>query len=125
MNTSNQAGMPSPLTPLADVNGDVAQAWYMLLQMLWTRTGSGQGMAKISITGGSIDGVTIGANSPEAATFSQMTLGEAAALLNTSVSLTNGAGSSTGTLANAPAPGNPTKWIAINDNGIIRHIPAW
>jgi hypothetical protein len=39
--------------------------------------------------------------------------------------LTNGAASSTGTLTNAPAAGNPTKWIAINDNGTKRQIPAW
>lgn len=38
---------------------------------------------------------------------------------------TNNAGSSSGTLTNAPAIGNPTKWIPINDNGTIRNIPAW
>ena len=31
----------------------------------------------------------------------------------------------TGTLTNAPAAGNPTKWIAIDDNGTTRYIPAW
>ncbi|MEB2600062.1 hypothetical protein SB384_10425 [Burkholderia cenocepacia] len=46
-------------------------------------------------------------------------------LLQTSVSLTNGAGSSAGTLNNAPAAGNPTKWVPFNDNGTIRYIPAW
>ena len=39
--------------------------------------------------------------------------------------LNNGAGAATGTLTNAPAAGNPTKWIAINDNGTTRYIPAW
>lgn len=43
----------------------------------------------------------------------------------TSVALTNGAGAATGTLTNAPAAGNPTKWIPISDNGVTRHIPAW
>jgi len=38
---------------------------------------------------------------------------------------TNGAGASTGTLTNAPAVGNPTKWIPIDDNGTTRYIPAW
>ena len=38
---------------------------------------------------------------------------------------TNGAGASAGTLTNAPAVGNPTKWIPINDNGTTRYIPAW
>jgi hypothetical protein len=39
--------------------------------------------------------------------------------------LNNGAGSSTGTLLNAPAVGNPTKWLQVNDNGTTRYIPAW
>jgi hypothetical protein len=38
---------------------------------------------------------------------------------------TDGAGASTGTLTNAPAAGNPTKWIPIDDNGTTRYIPAW
>jgi hypothetical protein len=37
----------------------------------------------------------------------------------------NGAGAAAGTLANAPAAGNPTKWIPIDDNGTTRYIPAW
>ena len=35
------------------------------------------------------------------------------------------AGVGAGTLNNAPAVGNPTKWLQINDNGTIRFIPAW
>lgn len=46
-------------------------------------------------------------------------------LLTTNVALTNGAGAGAGTIANAPAAGNPTKWIPINDNGTTRYIPAW
>ncbi len=46
-------------------------------------------------------------------------------LHTTSVALTNGAGASAGTLGNAPAVGNPTKWISINDNGTTRWIPTW
>jgi hypothetical protein len=46
-------------------------------------------------------------------------------LIGSSVTLNNGAGSATGTLTNAPAAGNPTKWIAISDNGTTRQIPAW
>ena len=38
---------------------------------------------------------------------------------------TDGAGADTGTLTNAPAAGNPTKWIPIDDNGTTRYIPAW
>lgn len=39
--------------------------------------------------------------------------------------LTNGAAAALGTLTNAPAAGNPTKWVPINDNGTTRYIPAW
>lgn len=51
--------------------------------------------------------------------------GDAAALLHTGTALTDGAGAALGTLANAPAAGNPTKWIPIDDNGTTRHVPAW
>jgi len=46
-------------------------------------------------------------------------------LHETSVALTNGAAAATGTLTNAPAAGNPTKWFPINDNGTTRYVPAW
>lgn len=46
-------------------------------------------------------------------------------LLHTGTALANGAGASGGTLTNAPAAGNPTKWVKIDDNGTVRHIPAW
>jgi hypothetical protein len=46
-------------------------------------------------------------------------------LHTSSVALTNGAAAAAGTLANAPAAGNPTKWIPIDDNGTIRYIPSW
>jgi hypothetical protein len=51
--------------------------------------------------------------------------GAAAAILRTITAVTSGAGSSTGTLTNAPAAGNPTKWIPFNDAGTTRYIPAW
>lgn len=46
-------------------------------------------------------------------------------LMNNGVAMTNGAGAAVGTLNNAPAAGNPTKWVEINDNGTLRYIPAW
>lgn len=53
-------------------------------------------------------------------------IGSAAGVLaSTSVALANGAAAAAGTLNNAPAAGNPTKWIPISDNGVTRHIPAW
>lgn len=48
-----------------------------------------------------------------------------AVFLSTSSALTNGAAAAAATLLNAPVAGNPTKWIAINDNGTVRYIPAW
>ena len=50
---------------------------------------------------------------------------DAGALIRTKTTLTNGAAASLGTLTNAPAAGNPTKWISIDDNGTTRQIPAW
>lgn len=46
-------------------------------------------------------------------------------LLETTAALANGAAAAAATLLNAPVAGNPTKWIAINDNGTTRQIPAW
>jgi hypothetical protein len=46
-------------------------------------------------------------------------------LMSSTSALTQGSGSSVGTLTNSPVSGNPTKWIAINDGGTVRHIPAW
>lgn len=39
--------------------------------------------------------------------------------------LTNGAGASAGTLANAPSVGNPSFWIPVSIAGLTRFIPAW
>jgi len=58
-------------------------------------------------------------------TTGTITIGDATALIKTSVAMNNGAGASAGTITNAPAVGNPTKWIPINDNGNVRYIPAW
>ena len=46
-------------------------------------------------------------------------------LVRTKTTLNTGAAAATGTLTNAPASGNPTKWIPIDDNGTTRYIPAW
>lgn len=61
----------------------------------------------------------------EDVSFRNVTTRNAASLINSGVTLTNGAGAATGTLTNAPTAGNPTKWIQINDNGTIRRIPSW
>lgn len=72
--------------------------------------------------------VTRGLTLNAAASGQTLTVGPSPAageLIATSAALTNGAGSSTGTLGNAPSVGNPTKWIKINDNGTVRSVPAW
>jgi len=48
-----------------------------------------------------------------------------AQLLASSVSLTDYAAANVATLTNAPSVGNPTKWVAIDDNGTTRYIPMW
>lgn len=50
---------------------------------------------------------------------------DAAAFLHAKVAMTDGAAAALGTLTNAPAAGNPTKWIPFDDNGTIRFIPSW
>ena len=48
-----------------------------------------------------------------------------AKLLTTNTALTDNTGANTATLNNSPITGDPTKWIAINDNGTTRYIPTW
>ncbi len=50
---------------------------------------------------------------------------DTAAMLHASTAMTNGAAAAAGTLLNAPAAGNPTKWIPFDDAGVTRFIPAW
>lgn len=40
-------------------------------------------------------------------------------------SMTDGTGASAGTLNNAPVAGDPTKWLAVDDGGTLRWVPAW
>lgn len=46
-------------------------------------------------------------------------------MIHTGTAWANGAAAAAGTLNNAPAAGDPTKWIPVDDNGTVRHIPAW
>lgn len=57
-------------------------------------------------------------------TASSLTTGDTV-LHHTSVALTNGAAANTATFTNAPAAGNPTKWVPIDDNGTTRYVPAF
>lgn len=91
----------------------------------WVGTLGQQNADRVSITGGSADGVAIGAAAASTGKFTTLTSSGGASFLSTSAALTNGAAAAAGTLANAPIAGNPTKWVGINDNGTIRYIPAW
>jgi hypothetical protein len=46
-------------------------------------------------------------------------------LMTSTVAWTAGATGNVPTLTAGPVNGNPTKWIGINDNGTVRHFPAW
>lgn len=39
--------------------------------------------------------------------------------------MSDAAAAAVATLLNAPTAGNPTKWIAIDDNGTTRYLPLW
>jgi hypothetical protein len=80
------------------------------------------GGTSLTLTGG------LGANNISSVTITMTgltTLQGGATLLKTTAALTNGAAAAAGTLLNAPVAGNPTKWIAIDDAGTVRQIPAW
>lgn len=73
--------------------------------------------------GANIEGARISNAGVLVANFG-LTIGTAQ-MLASNINFTNNAGVAAGTLLNAPAAGNPTKWIPINDNGTVRNIPAW
>lgn len=54
-----------------------------------------------------------------------VTIGTAAAMLTSNVTMTAGSTANVPTLTTGPVTGNPTKWIPFNDNGTTRHFPAW
>lgn len=67
---------------------------------------------------------TVQALSATAATANTLTLNASGTAITLNNS-TSGPGSSTGTLSNAPAAGNPAFWVPVTINGTLRHIPAW
>lgn len=79
----------------------------------------------VAFTDNNIDIGQSGANRPRNVYIAGTLTLSGGTLLATSAALTNGAAANTGTLTNAPAAGNPTKWIPVNDNGTTRYIPAW
>ena len=69
--------------------------------------------------------ITGGTAELASATIDALTTAGGAVFQTTNAALTDGAGAAAGTLLNAPAAGNPTKWIGIDDDGTTRYIPAW
>jgi len=81
-----------------------------------------------NVTAGSNIAVTNGAGSVTIGTTAAITAdltNNTGRLVDSSVNLTDGSAANTATLTNAPATGNPTKWISIDDNGTTRYVPAW
>lgn len=54
-----------------------------------------------------------------------ITLNSTGPIITTQQALTNNAAAQIATMTNGPTAGNPTKWIAINDNGTVRNFPVW
>lgn len=80
---------------------------------------------KSAILGGAYDATPLVYSNAETEFTNSIRVPGGAYVIRTTTALTNGAGAGAGTITNAPAAGNPTKWIGINDNGTIRYIPAW
>lgn len=79
----------------------------------------------LAITSSTINSTAIGSTAASTGKFTDVTNGNAAALIKTSVSMNNGAAGFAATLLNAPVAGNPTKWVPWDDNGTIRYYPSW
>lgn len=86
---------------------------------------TGGAMSGVTITSSPIDSSAIGDTTPSTGKFTDITNGNAAALIKTSVALNNGAAAAAATFLNAPVAGNPTKWAPVNDNGTIRYVPLF
>ncbi|HET9285690.1 MAG TPA: hypothetical protein VFR24_27375 [Candidatus Angelobacter sp.] len=70
-----------------------------------------------------LNGLSIGTTSDPGSGL--IYLNSASFLMRNKTSWNNGAAANTATLTNAPAAGNPTKWVPIDDNGTTRYIPSW
>lgn len=89
-------------------------------------TGNSRTMTFKTTTSGGTATTALTLSATQTATFAgAVTVPGGAAFLTTSTALTDGAGASVATFTNAPAAGNPTKWIGINDNGTTLYIPAF
>jgi len=76
----------------------------------------------IQVSQGGLTSIILGGEVQSGGILSSL---NAASIVRSRIALTNYAAAALGTLANAPTAGNPTKWIAIDDNGTLRKIPTW
>jgi hypothetical protein len=84
------------------------------------------GIASVaSITLQPSGGLSLGGASASDPGIGMLYTNSSAFMIRSKTAYNNGAGAGAGTLTNAPAAGNPTKWIPVDDNGTTRHIPAW
>jgi len=91
----------------------------------WTTAPTGTGAPVLATTPTLVTPVLGAATGTSLVLTGGITVVGGAKFLTTNTALTNGAGVAAGTLLTAPAAGNPTKWIGIDDNGTTRYIPAW
>jgi len=81
-----------------------------------------QQASNVAITGGNATGLT----AVTATTVTGTIINTIATwLIENSDVMPNGFGVGLGTLTNAPAAGDPAKWIPVREGGVTRYIPAW
>lgn len=93
----------------------------------WVKlSGSAGSGAKVDTNAGNL---ILSAAGTTVATFTTggelKTNGGATPIIGVLASANDGSGAQVGTLTNAPAAGNPTKWVAFDDAGTTRFIPTW
>jgi hypothetical protein len=103
--------------------------------IVWTSSGGAQGgSVGLALAYDAANKLALknGANAQEFRVYETTTgtiykaiLGDRGLMKISGAAFADGAGAQAGTLTNAPAVGNPTKWISIDDNGTTRYIPAW
>lgn len=108
--------------------------WFVDLVGVLNASGGGSGTIQHNSLGGLQGGTTNQAYHMTSAEWTYITSFVAGTatltitdtkILKTLTNFNNGAAAAVGTLNNAPAAGNPTKWIPIDDNGTTRYLPAW
>lgn len=129
------AGLPVASQPITDPNtGNATIPWYLYFTFQTISAGTisanyiyTSGLTVSSMTVSQIAAVNISATAIQVTQIKavNITVTGGAQFLTTSSALTDYTSTGAGTITNAPAVGNPTKWIAINDNGTIRRIPTW